>query len=318
MHFRWLLAVSLSLISCGQIESYRSLDQSYNRKLSAPAGGVVLKIRKTRDLPNVFGRADIWGGKVNEGYTELRYLGVMSDGTLLLRLLDLDIHSNEDVFTRYMNKGTATRESLPPTVAEIRHNYKQDPQLNIFDTTLRIFEATPTNLSYMVLKQSSNQYAASENQRIEETDSINARELDKGVESLTRQLVEGLKVMGAPRLAVLPIEDATGTTQKQLGKYLTEKLTAKLHATGLVRIVERAKLGKVIDELALTRTGPFNENSAKRIGELLGTDYVIIGSYTEMSTMVEVHARAVKIETGEILVVGTVEIAKAAVLPMLK
>lgn len=318
MYFRWLLAASVSLASCGQIESYRVLDQSYNQKLNAPVGGVILKIRKTRDLPNVFGKADIWGGKVNEGYTELRYLGVMSDGTLLLRLFDLDIHSNEDVFTRYMNRGTANRESIPPTVAEIRHNYKQDPQLSIFDTTLKVTDATQANLSYVVLKHSFDQYVAPENQRAEETDSVNALEVDKRVEDLSKQLVEGLKALGAPRLAVLPIEDATGATQKRLGKYLTEKLTTKLHATGQVRVVERAKLGKVIDELALTHTGPFNENSVKRIGELLGADCVIIGTYTEMRNVVEVSARAVRIETGEILVAGTVEIAKTVVLPMLR
>ena len=61
----------------------------------------------------------------------------------------------------------------------------------------------------------------------------------------------------------------------------------------------------------MTRTGRFNENSAKHIGSLLGVDAVIIGTYTELGTKTfEVNSRIVSVETGEILGVGSVQIPR--------
>lgn len=64
-------------------------------------GNELYRIQKQRDLPNVFGKADIYGGKVEEGFTELRFMGIADDGKIIFRLTDIDIQSNETVFTRY-------------------------------------------------------------------------------------------------------------------------------------------------------------------------------------------------------------------------
>jgi hypothetical protein len=155
------------------------------------------------------------------------------------------------------------------------------------------------------------------------SDSVERREvnvqLDRQFQDLANQLSAGFKGQRVPLVAVLPVADASNTGNKPLGNYFTERITNKLYATGLVKVVERAQLGKVIEELALTQGGGFDEGSAKKIGRFLGVDAIVMGTYAELgSQTIEVNSRIVNVETGEILGVGNIQIPKVAVQQMLR
>lgn len=170
-----LLSLVALLVSCETIQTYSAIDQPIGKVLYADIGGVVLKLRKSRDLPNIFGKADVYGGKVDEGFKELRFIGASSDGIIRFRLVDVDVMSNEDVFTRYMgNKTTietqttfnpyantantygtisnsereANRKVLPPNVTEFSHNYKTNPELILMGKRISILDANPANIKY--------------------------------------------------------------------------------------------------------------------------------------------------------------------------
>ncbi len=68
-------------------------------------------------------------------------------------------------------------------------------------------------------------------------------------QDLVKKLSAGFKGQRVPLIAVLPVADASNAGNKPLGNYLTERITNELYATGLVKVVERARLGKVIEEL---------------------------------------------------------------------
>ena len=137
--------------------------------------------------------------------------------------------------------------------------------------------------------------------------------------ALVNQLSTSLKEKRVVRVAVLPIEDAVRQESTPLGIYLADTITNRLVASGLVRVVERGQLGRVIDELALSQTGKFDENSAKTIGRFVGADSIVTGTYAELGNQaIEVNARIVSIETGEVLGAGTVQFPKAAVQTMLR
>jgi len=146
----------------------------------------------------------------------------------------------------------------------------------------------------------------------------NAR-LESRLVELVNQLSTSLKEKRVVRVAVLPIEDAVSQKSTPLGIYLADTITNRLVASGLVRVVERGQLGKVIDELALSQTGKFDENSAKMIGRFVGADSIVTGTYAELGNQaIEVNARIVSIETGEVLGAGSVQFPKAAVQTMLR
>src|SRR5688572_8281596 len=98
-----LIIILLGFIAfgCAPIKHYEHVSKSVGIAQTAALGAELYRINKTRDLPNAFGAADIWGGKVNEGYSELRFMGLTPEGGVIFRFTDIDIESNESVFTRY-------------------------------------------------------------------------------------------------------------------------------------------------------------------------------------------------------------------------
>ncbi|HCI5649323.1 hypothetical protein [Klebsiella quasipneumoniae] len=96
-----LLVATLLLTGCSSIKNYETLDQQTNTDLKTYVGGEVFKIQRSSDLPNVVGKADIWGGKVDRGYTELRYLGVQANGYLGFAVIEQQTRSNESTMSRY-------------------------------------------------------------------------------------------------------------------------------------------------------------------------------------------------------------------------
>ncbi|MEW6246706.1 MAG: CsgG/HfaB family protein [Nitrospirota bacterium] len=135
---------------------------------------------------------------------------------------------------------------------------------------------------------------------------------------LAHRLSGNLKGHGVLRIAVLPAQDVTGKENKPFCNYVTEKLTAKLHEEGTATVVERSQLSKVTQELALTHTGGFDEDSATRIGRLLGVDAVVTTLFADLGPPgVEVNAKVVRVETGEIIGVGAIALPRATVERML-
>jgi len=98
-----LQIISLIFIvsGCATIQEYETLTQDTDVLLSTSVNGVIFKIQKEKDLPNAFGKKDIYGGMVDQGEKVLRFRGLNKQGNLVLRLTDIDIKSNENVFTRY-------------------------------------------------------------------------------------------------------------------------------------------------------------------------------------------------------------------------
>lgn len=97
----WLVAVLAAILSgCGSIERTTSSQQPVDKVLVAGPGDVVLRIDRERSLTNVVGKADIWGRKTNEGFSEIRFAGIESNGQVVLYRKDMQIISNETTLTR--------------------------------------------------------------------------------------------------------------------------------------------------------------------------------------------------------------------------
>lgn len=119
-HKFWL-ALSLLIAGCATIQTYERLVQPTDSELNTYIGGSVFRIERSSDLPNAFGKADVWGGKVDRGFVELRYQGLASDGKLIFRVTDIETRSNETTMSRYGLRqsavNAATTVSPPGTSA---------------------------------------------------------------------------------------------------------------------------------------------------------------------------------------------------------
>lgn len=99
---RWSVVVIILVVSsCATIQNYRTLEQPQNQTLTASVGGTIFRLNRTSDLPNVIGKADLYGGKVNKGYAELKFRGVNDKGELILQVTDANLSSSETTMDRY-------------------------------------------------------------------------------------------------------------------------------------------------------------------------------------------------------------------------
>lgn len=109
MRSAFVIMFFLAITGCAEIKQHEQVSKSLDLLQTTSIGSELYLISKTRDLPNAFGKADVWGGKVNEGYSELRFIGLTNDGEIIFQFTDIDIQSNENVFTRYgVSRSVAT------------------------------------------------------------------------------------------------------------------------------------------------------------------------------------------------------------------
>ena len=96
-----IIIVCFIVASCASIKNYRNIEQGTNEILSTSIGGTLFRINRTSDLPNAFGNADIYGGKVDRGYAEVKFKGFNNNGNLILSVIDESKSSSETTMDRY-------------------------------------------------------------------------------------------------------------------------------------------------------------------------------------------------------------------------
>jgi hypothetical protein len=100
-----LLSLVVLLLGCASIKTYEDIRPNIGGPYRAFVGSKIYSINVTQDLPNAFGGADIFGGKIDKGKKELTFLGMADDGFLIFNFYEVEIRSNETTMSRY---GTTT------------------------------------------------------------------------------------------------------------------------------------------------------------------------------------------------------------------
>jgi len=108
---------------------------------------------------------------------------------------------------------------------------------------------------------------------------------------------------GRARLAVIDFEQKAYQEfqGKQIGEIIAEWLITSLVNTGRFEVVERSQLQKIMKEQQLGMTGMINQETAAKVGELLGVKVIITGSVIQIGNGYEVNARLISVEDGSIL-----------------
>ena len=89
------LFLCLGLIGCATMQNYNKLKQPEEKILTASIGSTIFRMNKSSDLPNIYGKADMYGGKVDRGYVELKFKGIKENGSLILQIADVSKSSTE-------------------------------------------------------------------------------------------------------------------------------------------------------------------------------------------------------------------------------
>lgn len=108
----------------------------------------------------------------------------------------------------------------------------------------------------------------------------------------------------ALKVAVVRLTAVPGVEKRDVD-VVQERLTTFLGMNKGFKLIERALLEKVLEEQKLQLSGAISTSTVKRIGELSGADIVVSGTVNLLiGDEVEVNARAVAVETGEVLSAG--------------
>ena len=165
-----LLSFGVLLTSCasvtGEIKNYEVIKQKLNTELYSAIGSVVFRLDRSSDLPNVYGGADIYGGKVNNGFSQVVFSGV--ENTLLnFTLEDVFIDSTETTMDRYKdlmvvpanNSTVVNVNSSESSKLNTQNSRNIEIDLNLNDTIaisgylLRIISFDGVNLRYTISEQ---------------------------------------------------------------------------------------------------------------------------------------------------------------------
>jgi hypothetical protein len=94
------LITAALIAGCATVEHTSNTEQPIGQPTIVGVGDVVLRVNKQRNLENAFGKADVFGRKTNEGFSELRFAGVEKSGEVVLYRKDVRIITNETTMSR--------------------------------------------------------------------------------------------------------------------------------------------------------------------------------------------------------------------------
>jgi len=86
------------------------------------------------------------------------------------------------------------------------------------------------------------------------------------------------------RVGIGVFEDRTGSGYNHLGSGVADMLATALVKSGKFIVVERQELDRVLSEQKLGESGLVTEQTAPKLGKLLGAELFVIGSVTEFGT----------------------------------
>ncbi|MBI4052076.1 MAG: hypothetical protein HY400_06185 [Elusimicrobia bacterium] len=120
------------------------------------------------------------------------------------------------------------------------------------------------------------------------------------------------------RIGVIDFENKTAYGQGRLGGAASDILLTELVKSGKFIVVERDKLGKLMEEQKLGMTGVIDSHTAAKVGKVLGLNAIVTGAVSQFGVKTEgsdylisqskrqvaevtVDIRVVDVETGQIL-----------------
>jgi len=131
---------------------------------------------------------------------------------------------------------------------------------------------------------------------------LSADDLEDSIHSLAIEITENISLEGKPRIAFVDFL-ALGNRQTALGQHIAEALVTEtfIVAPDKVEIVERRHLDKIIREQKLSANDLFDSKTLEKVGKLIGADYLVSGTISDIGDQVEFNLRVFSVETSTVI-----------------
>ena len=118
--------------------------------------------------------------------------------------------------------------------------------------------------------------------------------LDAAIGSAVTYLEE--RIPAGAKVVVLNVE----ADSQSLSSYVIDSLFAGLVNSGKFTVVDRANLDALKNELSFQASGMVSDETAQRIGHLIGAESIISGNITEVGKDYRLKIRAIEVETATV------------------
>src|SRR3990167_8566306 len=119
--------------------------------------------------------------------------------------------------------------------------------------------------------------------------------------SFATRTAQAQTVQSPLRLVVLPFKNLTGQAEQNwLGESFAESLNTSLSQRSQLTLIERSQLELILQEQGFSQSALSDESQAPRLGKILGARKLLIGSYQQQGQTLQIQARLVDVETGQI------------------
>jgi len=104
-------------------------------------------------------------------------------------------------------------------------------------------------------------------------------------------------------IAVIDFEPASDYIKRRgYGNTAAEKFTTAFDKSGIFKVMERQRIKDVLAERAFSMTDMVNDRNAREVvKKLLGIDCLLVGSVAQVGARLEITARLLDTDTGEVL-----------------
>ncbi|HOL62604.1 MAG TPA: FlgO family outer membrane protein [Elusimicrobiales bacterium] len=117
------------------------------------------------------------------------------------------------------------------------------------------------------------------------------------------------------KIAVLNFKDiGEDAAKSKAGEIVSSALSKHFINDKDFVFVERNRLDKILEELRLNMLGIIDEKDIKRVGLILGVDWLVIGEVSSVGNEFSVNARVANSETAEVIAASNINIDKEVLL----
>jgi curli biogenesis system outer membrane secretion channel CsgG len=136
-----------------------------------------------------------------------------------------------------------------------------------------------------------------------------AQNLKAGLEQLAEEIIKAVPEDKDLRVAVADFPDLLNITSN-LGRYVANRLTTRLTQSQKFFVVERQRLEQVLQELRFSMSDLVDPEKAKKLGNMVGVQAIVVGTISDLGNQVDVDARVIDIETSRTVFSATTTISK--------
>lgn len=140
----------------------------------------------------------------------------------------------------------------------------------------------------------------------DKTESIVIKKLDNFTDEIIKKFeIDSSKAV----VGIADFENKSGKAEKSnIGFAVSDIISQRLTELDQFIVVESSQIDKIIDSLKLGLSGLYDEKTVASIGNLVGAEYMVLGSVADIGGFYRINARVVNVETGITIVNENLEL----------